>query len=149
MRESGEHREVRGYSDWKRGEERKGFRRGEGHTPNINRGLEVGPGHDLVAFSTWRVELNGNTQAADSHRSLGAKALDGLQETPSGHSAQFDLVLIQHTRSANDTPPIVETLHDRQPFSYRNDEFVGKDRVENLMDLPSAGLGRRGDRRGN
>ena len=58
---------------------------GGDHTPN-NHGSEVGPGHDLLASGIWCVDLDSNTQTADSHRSLSAEALDGLQETPSGHS---------------------------------------------------------------
>lgn len=111
--------------------------------------LEIGPGHNLVTLGTWRVELNGNTQTTNSHWSLGAETLDGFQETPSRHGAQFDLVLIHHAWSADDAPPIVETLHDCQPLSRRDDEFVGEDRVEKLVDLSSVRLGRGGDRGGD
>ena len=111
--------------------------------------LEVGPGYDLVAFRIRCVELNGNAQTVNPHRSLGAETLDGLQETPSGHGTQLDLVLIQHARSTDDAPPIIETLHDRQSLSQRNDGFIREDRVEDLPDLSSAGLRGRGDRGGD
>lgn len=145
VRRSRERTEMSGYSNRNRGGEMKGYRRCRGSKII----LEVGPRHDLVTFSSLCVELNGNTQAADSHWSLCAKALDGLQETPSRYSTQFDIVLVQHARSANNTPPVVEALHDRQPFPCGNDEFVGENRVKNLMDLSSVRLGRRGDRRGH
>ena len=99
--------------------------------------LEVGPGDDLVALGIWRVELNCDAQTTDSQWSLSAEALDGLQETPSGHGTQLDLVLVQHARSADDAPPVIETLHDRQFLPQRNDKFVREDRVEELPDLPS------------
>jgi len=118
-------------------------RMGRNYTPDNDRS-EVGPGHDLVASRIWCVELDSNAQTADSHRSLGAEALYGLQETPSGHSTQLDLVLIQHGRSTDNAPPVVETLHDRESLSQRNYEFVREDRVKELLDLSSVGL-RRGD----
>jgi len=110
--------------------------------------LEVGPGNELVAFRVRCVELDGNAQTVDPHRSLGAEALDGFQETPSGHGTQLDLVFVQHARSTDDAPPIIETLHDRQPLSQRNDGFIREDRVKELSDLSSAGLRGRGYRGG-
>jgi len=50
---------------------------GGGRMPSVNR-LEVGPRHDLIATGTWCVELDGNTQAIDSHRPFGAETLDGF-----------------------------------------------------------------------
>ena len=79
--------------------------------PSVNK-LEVGPRYDLFATGARRVELDGNTQAVDSHRSLGTEAFDGFQETPSGHGTQLDFVLFEHTRSADNTPPVVEALGD-------------------------------------
>lgn len=86
-------------------------------TPSVNR-LEVGPRYELVATGARCVELDGNTQAVDSHRSLGTKAFDGLQETPSGHGTQLDFIIFQHTRSADNTPPVIETLGDCQSLSH-------------------------------
>jgi len=86
--ESTERRE--GYKGWndnsKPGEEEGTGSGGRGAYTEVVV-LEVGPGHDLVAFSTWRIELDSDTQAGDPHRPLCAKAFDGLQETPSGHGA--------------------------------------------------------------
>ena len=45
--------------------------------PSVNK-LEVGPRYDLVAAGARCVELDGNTQTVDTHRSFGAEALDGL-----------------------------------------------------------------------
>jgi len=45
--------------------------------PGVNK-LEVGPRYDLVAARARCVQLDGNTQAVDSHRSLGTEAFDGL-----------------------------------------------------------------------
>jgi len=74
--------------------------------------LEVGPRYDLVAAGARCVKLDGDTQTIDSHRSLGTEAFDGLQETPSGYGTQLDFVLFQHARSADNTPPVIETLGD-------------------------------------
>ena len=106
---------VTGLVDEERGEGAD-TRDGRSHTPNDNR-LEVGPGHDLVASRIWCVELDSNAQTANSHRSLSAEALDWSQETPSRHGSQLDLVLVQHGRSTNNTPPIIETLRDHQSLS--------------------------------
>ena len=136
---------CRGYNDCigkgrPRKRKRTGTGMGRGHEPDMNR-LEVGPGYDLLASGVRCVELDRNTQAANSHRSLSAETFDGLQETPSGDGAQLDVVLVQHARSANNTPPVVKALGDRQPLPQRNDEFVREDRVEELLDPPSVGLG--------
>ena len=104
-------------------------------------GLEVGPGNDLITSRILCVELNANTQTTDSHRSLSAETLDGLQKTPSGYRAQLDLVLVQHGWSTNNTPPVIETLHDCQSLSQRNGKFVREDRTEDLLDLSSVRLG--------
>ena len=122
-------------------EERKEWirRMGGSHKPNNDR-LEVGPGHDLLAFGIWCVKLDSDTQTADSHRSLCAETFDGLHETPSGHSPELDLVLVHHGRPADDAPPVIEALHDCQPFPNGNDKFVRKDRIEELPDLASIGL---------
>ena len=79
--------------------------------PSVNK-LEVGPRYDLFATGARCVELDGDTQAINSHRSLGTEAFDGFQETPSGHGTQLDFVFFEHTRSADNTPPVVETLGD-------------------------------------
>lgn len=122
-------------------EERKERIRGTGgsHKPNNDR-LEVGPGHDLLAFGIWCVELDSDTQTADSHRSLCAETFDGLHETPSGHGPELDLVLVHHGRPTDDAPSVIEALHDRQPVPNGNDKFVRKDRIEELSDLSSVGL---------
>ena len=122
-------------------EKRKERVRGMGESRKAKSGgLEVGPGYDLLASRIWCVELDSNTQTADSHRPLGAEALDGLHETPSGHGPKLDFVLVHHGRSTDDAPSVIETLHDRQLFSHGNDEFVGKDGVEELLDPSSVWL---------
>lgn len=119
---------------------RNGYAGWEGDINRRVTGLEVGPGHDLLASRIWCVELDGNTQTADSHGPLCAEALDGLHETPSGHGPELNLVFVHQGRSADDAPPVIETLHDRQLFSHGDDKFIGKDRIEELLDPPPAGL---------